>query len=195
MLDQGPEKGIMAQQRNRSRSSFVRFAISFAMVMLTTSFMLVESAAASEGKLVLVPEFTTLLPLMILLFVVLIIPVNALLFKPIFRVLEDREEKINGTLKRAERLAEEAENTLARYNDAIREVRDEVEAKRKHSFTVARNSGGEKTQEARSAAESEIERARNEVQNTLEQARATLRSQAEELAKQAAERVLGRPLS
>ncbi len=181
----------MAYARNRDRGSFARFAVAFSLV----SLILAENAAASEGELVLLPEFTTLLPLMIFLFLALIVPVNTLLFKPIFRVLEDREEKIVGTLKRAERIGVEAENTLSQYNTAIREVREKVEAERKRSFAEARDRGTEKTVEARSAAESEIERARNEVQGILEEARATLRTQAEELAEHAAERVLGRPLS
>ena len=181
----------MAYVGNRDRGSFARFAVALSSV----SWIFAENAAASEGKLVLLPDLTGLLPLMILLFAALIVPVNTLLFKPIFRVLEDREEKIDGTLTRAERLGVEAEETLSRYNTAIREVRDEVEAERKRSFAEARDRGTEKTVEARSAAESEIERARNEVQGVLEEARATLRTQAEELAEHAAERVLGRPLS
>jgi len=181
----------MAYVRNRDRGSFARFAVT----SLFASWILAENAAASEGQLVLLPEFTTLLPLMILLFLALIIPVNTLLFKPIFRVLEAREEKIVGTLKRAERLGVEAEDTLSRYNSAIREVREEVEAHRKRSSSEARDRSTEKTTEARRAAESEIEAARHEVQNILEQSRAALRTQAEELAGQAAERVLGRPLS
>ena len=181
----------MPYERNRDGASFVRFAVALSLV----SLILAENAAASEGKLVLLPEFTTLLPLMIFLFIALIIPVNTLLFKPIFRVLEDREEKIDGTLKRAERLSVEAEDTLSSYNTAIREVRDEVETERKRSFSEARDRGTEKTDEARNAAEREIDRARNEVQSVLEEARATLRTQAEDLAGQAAERVLGRPLS
>jgi len=184
----------MAYAINRGRSSFARFAIAL-LLLSVASLVLAENAAASGGKLVLLPDFTTLLPLMILLFIALIIPVNTLLFKPIFRVLEDREEKISGTLKRAKRLGVDAETTLARYNAAIREVRDEVDAERKRNFSEARDRGTEKTNEARSAAEREVERARNEVQSALEEARATLRTEAEELAGQAAERILGRRLS
>ena len=180
----------MAYERTRGWRQLARVGFGASAVLL----LLAASATASEGQLVLVPD-PILLPLMILLFAAMVIPVNMLLFKPIFRVLEDRDEKINGTLKRAERLGVEAEETLARYNSAVREVREEVDAARKQSFSEARDFGTEKTNQARGAAESEIERARNEVQGILEEVRATLRSQAEELAGQAAERVLGRPLS
>ncbi len=187
----GPEKVVMAHQGTRGRRLRAQVSVLLSLVLL----LLAENAAASEGRLVLLPDFTTLLPMMILLFAVLIVPTNALLFKPIFRVLEDREEKIDGTLKRADQLRAAAEETLARYESAIREVREEAEVERKRSFSEARDRSTAKIDQARGAAEREIELARREVQEILEDARATLGTQAEELAGQAAERVLGRPLS
>ncbi len=181
----------MAHQETRGRRLRAQVSVLLSLVLL----LLAENAAASEGRLVLLPDFTTLLPMMILLFAVLIVPTNALLFKPIFRVLEDREEKIDGTLKRADQLRAAAEDTLARYESAIREVREEAEVERKRSFSEARDRSTAKIDQARGAAEREIELARREVQEILEDARATLGTQAEELAGHAAERVLGRPLS
>jgi hypothetical protein len=65
-------------------------------------------ALAASGALNLVPEWDLLL-LLIALFVALIYPLNLLIFKPILRVFDDRQEKITGTAARAERLREEAE--------------------------------------------------------------------------------------
>ena len=42
------------------------------------------------------------------LFAALIVPVNRLLFQPIFRVLDERDASIAGTRARAERLEHEA---------------------------------------------------------------------------------------
>ncbi|MFQ5417845.1 MAG: hypothetical protein ACE5FL_12460, partial [Myxococcota bacterium] len=64
------------------------------------------NAAASEGQLVLLPDPQKLL-ILVAFFAALIYPVNALILKPIFRVLDERDEKIAGTRRRAERLANE----------------------------------------------------------------------------------------
>ena len=189
----GPDNVAMADEKTRgqrSRRSFPQIGL----VLSTVLLFLAARAEASERELVLIPD-PILLPLMILLFAALIVPVNTLLFKPIFRVIEDRGEKINGTLTRANRLGEEAADLLARYDTAIREVRDEAESERKRSFSDARLLGASEIDRARAAADREIESARGEVTGILEDARAILRTKAEELAGQAAERVLGRRLS
>ena len=151
-------------------------------------------AGASEGELVLLPDWTGKLPLLILLFAALMFPANALLFKPIFRVLDEREEQIGGTRRRAERIRGEAEETLANYEQAVREVREEAERDRKQRAAEAREQNAAVTTEARAEAEREIERARAELAVTLDATRQGLRAQVEELAQDAASRILGRSL-
>ncbi len=183
----------MANEKTRGVHSW-RSPTAVGLLSSLVMLLVAGGAEASEGRLVLVPD-PTLLPLMILLFAALIVPVNTILFKPIFKVIEDREERIDGTLNRADRLGTEAEELLDRYDTAIREVRDEAEVERKQNFATARDQVTDEIAQARADAEREIENARGEVQGILEDVRATLRTQAEELAGQAAERVLGRPLS
>ena len=151
-------------------------------------------AGASEGELVLLPDWTGKLPLLILLFAALMFPANALLFKPIFRVLDEREEQIGGTRRRAERIRGEAEETLANYEQAVRDVREEAERDRKQRAAEAREQNAAVTTEARAEAEREIERARAELAVTLDATRQGLRAQVEELAHDAASRILGRSL-
>jgi len=193
MTMKGPDKDAMAYEKTGARHAWLRLprvgAASALMLTLTAA-----SAEASERSLVLFPD-PVLLPLMILLFAILIVPVNTLLFKPIFRVIEDREDRIDGTLSRAERLGTESEELLARYDGAIAEVRDEAERERKRSHSDARARAAAEIDRARAAAEREIESARSRVQQILEEVRPTIRTQAEELAGQVAERILGRPLS
>ena len=151
-------------------------------------------ALASEGNLVLVPTVPMLVALL-LFFALLIVPVNALLFRPIFKVLDARAEKIAGTRRRAEKLAAEADEVLARYQRSIREVREEAEQDRKERLAVARRESAEQSAGARAGAEREIEQARGQIQAGLADARSQLRPQAELIAREAAARVLGRSLS
>jgi F-type H+-transporting ATPase subunit b len=152
------------------------------------------AARATEGGLELMPD-PTMLALLLALFVALIFPVDRLLFRPIFRVLDQRAERISGTRRRAEELAAEARDLLARYDQTVSGAREDAERERRGRLDEARSAHVATTGEARSEAEQQIAAARAEVGAALESARAQIRSQCEGLARQAAERVLGRSLS
>jgi F-type H+-transporting ATPase subunit b len=158
-----------------------------------TTLVVPALAAASEGGLVLVPDPALLLAL-ILLFVVLIFPVNSLVFRPLLRVLDEREERIAGTRSRAAKLEGEAADLLARYERSVAETRDESERGRRALLEEVRAEAQRETAAARGEAESRIEQARREVADSLEGARATLRAQSQDLAREAAAQVLGRAL-
>jgi F-type H+-transporting ATPase subunit b len=150
------------------------------------------AASASEG-LVLVPNWGILAGL-IVLFVLLVIPLNRLLFEPVFRVLDERERKIAGTRARAAQLEREAQESLDRYETAVRAAREESEQGRRALLERARAEALAATGEARAQVEREVETARADIGRALESARAQLREQAQDLASQAASRVLGRAL-
>ena len=152
------------------------------------------AAIASEGGLVLLPDWTGKLPILIVLFALLMVPVNAILFKPIFQVLDAREERTSGTRKRAEKIMKDAEETLAGYERALREVRAESEQARKREAAAAREENATVIDAARAESENHLESARTELAAALEQSRQTLGSDARGLADEAASRVLGRAL-
>ncbi|MBW2400367.1 MAG: ATP synthase F0 subunit B [Deltaproteobacteria bacterium] len=141
-----------------------------------------------------VPEFLEF-GFLILFFFLLAYPMNQLIFRPIFRVLDERDAKIAGTREKAERLFTEAEEVLARYEGSVREVRAEAEQARKQVLGVARSDGGSQTAQARGEAEREVARAREEIAGALDSARDELRAQTEGLAREVAEQALGRALS
>jgi F-type H+-transporting ATPase subunit b len=150
-----------------------------------------RTAAASEGGIVLWPEPISL-GVMIVLFAALLLPVNALLFRPLLRALDLRSDRIAGTRERAEKLGASADAVLARYEQAVGDVRAEAEQGRRDELASARSETATRMQQARREAEGEIERARREVAASLAEARARLRSEAEPLAREVASRVLGR---
>jgi F-type H+-transporting ATPase subunit b len=152
-------------------------------------------ALAAEGNIVLLPDWSGKLPAMVLLLALLIFPLNALLFRPVLRALDAREERIAGTRARAGKLAGEADALLARYEQAIRETREEAERERRASLGEARARAAAAAAEARAATEREIESARRRLAEEAERARGALRPQVAALAREAAARVLGRPLS
>ena len=151
-------------------------------------------AAAAEGGLVLVPHLPSVLAL-IAFFVLLIFPMNALVFRPIFAALDAREQRIAGTRARADELAAQAERSMDEYEQAVRSARDEAEQGRKAALSDARDGAQVQTQAARADAETELDRATGEIDAALATARGSLRSEAEALAREAATAVLGRNLS
>lgn len=168
--------------------------------------LLALPASAAEGGLQLLPELPAPIAdaigaptgwgtiLLIAFFVFLLFPVNALLFEPLLRVLDQREERIAGTRARAEKLEREAAEILARYERTVAETRAESEQQRRGLLDQVRGEAQGETAAARREAEQRIEQARREVGEALESARSGLRGQAEELARQAASQVLGRAL-
>jgi F-type H+-transporting ATPase subunit b len=148
-------------------------------------------------KLGLIPDESGMgaLWVMLILFALLAIPLNALLFQPIFRALDARAERIQGARVRSEHLQREADSILERYEAAIREVRAEAEAARQVELGRAREEQVVLTSQVKQESERQLENARAELARSLESARSSLRASAEELARSAAEQVLGRALS
>jgi F-type H+-transporting ATPase subunit b len=134
------------------------------------------------------------LVILIVGFVVLIAPLNALIFRPLFRVIDDREAKIAGATRQARQLVDEATELTERYRGSIREAREAAELARQQQLEAARSEHGSITDDARAESESEIGRARQEIENSLVEARSSISRASEDLAKIAAERILGRAL-
>jgi len=161
---------------------------------LSTLSGLIAQPVLASDNLVLVPD-PFVLSIMLVGFVLLIFPLNALIFKPIFHSLDERAARIEGARNRSSQLEAEADGVLERYETAIREARSESEQVRQAQLVLAREEQAALTLRARGEAEGELENARTDLSRSLEEARASLRSSAEDLAAMAAEQVLGRTLS
>jgi F-type H+-transporting ATPase subunit b len=181
-----------AVDMRRMRSSWLR-GIAAGFWLTLVSGLIAQPVLASDD-LVLVPNPKTL-TIMLAGFVLLIFPLNQLIFKPIFRLLDERSERISGVREHSNRLESQADGALERYQTAIREARGESEVARQRHLTEAREEQAASTARARGEAESDLERAREDLGRSLEEARASIRSSAEDLAQTAAEQVLGRALS
>jgi len=170
-------------ERNRDR----RVAIA----ALGVAALAARDAIASEGGLELLPD-PPILVLLIVFFAALVPLVNQLLLRPMLRVLDARAERTDGARRRAARLEEQVRDVVARYEQAIREVRQSAEGSRREILDDARRRAAEETLAARSDAETELGRVRRELEASVGRARKGLRSLAQELAREAAGRVLGR---
>ncbi len=151
------------------------------------------TAQAAGGALEIFPDKGIFIQ--VALFALLIAPINKFLFQPVMRVLEERREQIEGARARAEAMQKDANAVLAKYETAVLGAREEVENERKARVESARDERAKLTTQARSGAEAQVTQARSDVASALEDARNQLRTEATELAREAASRVLGRELS
>jgi F-type H+-transporting ATPase subunit b len=168
----------------------------------------VPAVASSGGGIEIFPDvpgswddvlspklFASPLVQLIALFAVLIWPANQLLWRPLLRVFEERAERIAGSRARAEKIAAEANDVLGSYEQAVERARRGADVDRSAILDGARKEQSQVTADARRAAEAEVSAARDAVDAALERARASLGSAAEELGREAAAQVLGRPLT
>ncbi|MCP4038033.1 MAG: ATP synthase F0 subunit B [bacterium] len=168
-------------------------AIGVSAIGVFLALALVAAPAHASGQLVLYPNPPILIGL-IIGFVILIAPVNAMIFKPLFRVLDERDAKIAGATREAEQLVANAASLTEQYRGSIRQAREDAEVARKQQLEAARSEHGSITGDARAESEGEVARARTEIESSLADARATLEAASRDLATVAAERILGRPL-
>lgn len=168
--------------------------LSHAIGIATLAVLIAPVAGAASGNLELVPIFSQLL-ILLAGFALLIPIVTRLIVRPVYAVIDERAERIAGARARAEALEANATEVLARYEAGLRAVREENDRNRSEHVGAARAEQQEITSSAREGADQEIERSLSELTASLESARSGLRATAEELAREAAERILGRPLA
>lgn len=164
-----------------------------ALAVLGAVVLAAGPARASEG-LELVPEPQRLIFLLVL-FLVLVPLLNLLLFKPLLGVLEERGRRIEGARARAAELSTRAGTLVAQHEEAVQAVRQAAHQERAKFVDDARQVHQGRIGEARREAERRLAQTRAEIGAALDAARAELREAAAPLAREAAERLLGRRLS
>ena len=117
---------------------------------------------------------------------------NKILFKPFLRLVEEREKRTEGLKAAAAALTAEAERLRADYESAIRQANDEGAAAKEALLNEARRTREQLLGESRAQAAARIAAAREEIKKELQQGREEALREAETIARQMAEKVLGR---
>ena len=162
--------------------------------MLSTATALATGALASEANNPIVPEIGELV-VGALAFGILFAVLAVKAFPRIQAVYEERTDRIEGGLKRAEAAQAEAQRTLEQYKAQLAEARQEAARIREE----ARDEGRAIVAQLREEAHAEAARisAQNDekMRADREQATASLRREVGGIALSLAERVLGETLS
>ena len=127
-----------------------------------------------------------------LIFLLVLWFLDKILFKPIVKILQEREERTEGFLNQADQLGEKADETLAQYNEKFRQARKEaLELKRKLILEGAEKREVE-INRARKEAQGFLEEMRRNIAEEAEQTKKTLHQQVDALGQIMAQKALGR---
>ncbi len=123
--------------------------------------------AFAENSIQLVPDGTIFFHIALILLMVWVL--NRTLFKPINRVLEERASQTGGRSGKAGEILREADEKLVRYEQSLREARNE-------GYRVIEQTRAQ----ALAARQQQIEAVRSEVDTSIQQETAALNAQVEQ---------------
>jgi len=129
------------------------------------------------------------------LFLVLFVIANRLLFQPYLRLRERRREGIDGARAEAERMTAQADAKLAEYEKQLGGARNRANEEGRKVRTEATTHEKDVTDKARAAAQKAIDEATAKMRAETDAARLQLLPQAETLAKKIASKLLGREVA
>ncbi|HKJ04083.1 MAG TPA: ATP synthase F0 subunit B [Geopsychrobacteraceae bacterium] len=134
------------------------------------------------------------LVLQFLNFVVLLVVLNKLLYRPLRSALEQRRETIDGSHDKAKSLQGEIEEKMARYQAQLSEAKATASQERSRLKQKAVDEESTILGEAQQKAAARLQVIKSQVADEATEASKTLKTEAKELAGQIATKVLGREL-
>ena len=130
----------------------------------------------------------------ILNFLILVVILRALCYKPVARMLKEREDKIAESIEKADADVAEAEKLKAQYQAQLAEAREKAQAITDQAEKIAAQNREDKIQETKREVEKMREAARLEIQHDQERAQDQLREQVVAMSLLAAEKIVGKKM-
>jgi F-type H+-transporting ATPase subunit b len=147
-------------------------------------------AFAEGGGNIISPDGS--LVFVLVLFMVFIFVLNRILFRPIGRVLDERQTLTEGAANEARAARGRYEASLADYEATIRQARAESYRHSEQVRAAALDERRRLIEESKQQAHDEIGRARTEIEGQAAAARAALESESQQIAERISRTVLGR---
>ncbi|MGK7938761.1 MAG: F0F1 ATP synthase subunit B' [Crocosphaera sp.] len=136
-------------------------------------------------------DFDATLPLMALQFVVLAIILNAIFYKPLNKVLDERADYIRQQEGGGEEQLAEAKELAVQYEKQLADARKESQEIVAQAQAEARQIASDAVAEAQKEAIAKKEAAAQEIEQQRQEALKTLEQQVETLSRQILEKLLG----
>ena len=138
----------------------------------------------------LVPDGTLVIHIAIIITMVFIL--NRVLFRPINRILDERENRTRGRSKEAREIIQRVGESMSRYEDSLRQARAEGYRLLEQQQAKALDERQNKIASVRNEVEEVIGQERGKIQAQADEARATLGDEARRMADSISAQILRR---
>ena len=147
-------------------------------------------AFAEGGSNIIQPDGS--LVVVLILFLVFVFVMNRLLFRPVSRILDQRQTLTVGAANDARAAARRYENKLNEYEATIRQARAESYQRLEASRTTALDERRQVIDAAKQQTADQISRARADLERQAAAARQTLETESRQIAENISRTILGR---
>ena len=147
-------------------------------------------AFAEGGGNIISPDGS--LVLVLILFIIFVFVLNRILFRPIGRVLDERQTRTEGAANEARAARRRYEAKLAEYETTIRQARAEGYRRSEQERAGALEERRKLIEAAKQNTNEQIAHARSEIQEQVARARTALASESRQIADRISRTVLGR---
>ena len=127
-------------------------------------------------------------------FLVLLILLNFLLFKPVLKALGKREKTIGSFFEKAQSTDEEVKNLEKTYEDSVKEMKKPIFDAKSAVLSEAHAASTQIMEKAKVDFAAELSRLRGSIEDDRKKAYEGLEKDAEKLSRDAAEKILQRSL-
>ncbi|MDA8407421.1 MAG: hypothetical protein M0T73_11285 [Deltaproteobacteria bacterium] len=127
-------------------------------------------------------------------FLILLLLLNSLLYKPVLAKIREREAKIKGDRDKASQLDAEVMEQEKKHQDALIEARQVAGKEKAELLAEAKKSEADILEKARIEAARIVDEMKSSIQDESEKARAALKGEMAPLAQSISEKILGRAI-
>ncbi len=128
-------------------------------------------------------------------FLLLVFLLNVVLYKPILKVLEERERRVDGQQAEAKKLLDDAQQLVAEYNQRLHGAKIEAMNAKNAARSEASEEASRIIEEARKKADEHISQVQKQIRSEIEQAKREMEPDLGAMAATIAERILGRKVA
>jgi F-type H+-transporting ATPase subunit b len=162
------------------------------MMTYWTILLAVEATeTAAEGGLF---DFDATLPLMAVQFLLLVVLLNIVFYKPLTKAIDSREEYVRKNLLDAKERTTKADKLALQYEQELGETRRKAQSTIAAAQEDAQKIAAQKMAAAQQEAQAQREQAAQEIEQQKAQAMASLEQEVDSLSRQILEKLLGSEL-
>jgi F-type H+-transporting ATPase subunit b len=136
-------------------------------------------------------DFNATLPVMALQFLLLAALLNAIFYKPLTKVLDERDNYIQGNKVSARERLDKAERLTKEYEQQLADARKQSQAVMASATEEAQKAYATQIAEAQKQAQEQRERASQEIEQQKQEVMRSLEQQVDSLSQQIVDKLLG----